>query len=102
MRQTDLVTHRIPTFQGELPKLSKPRLYTHEEIEIQKKLIPELLEAGIISYANSPWACQTKFVPKKNEGHRMVHNFIPVNKVIAKSNYPHSLVYMGNLLSSCL
>ena len=79
MRKTDLIEHRIPTYADAIPKISKPMLYTGEEIKWQPKHIPEMIEAGIITQCDSPWAARTRFPRKASGNLRMVHAFIPIN-----------------------
>ena len=46
-------------------------------------------EAGILVRGASDWGARTKFVPKqKGPDLRIVHNFIPVNEVTIKPQYP--------------
>src|SRR5437762_9342352 len=47
-------------------------------------------EAGIIIRGTSEWGARTKFPPKKkgSDQFRVVHNFIPINKVTIKPQYP--------------
>ena len=52
MPRTDLIQHRIPTYKNAIPRVAKPSLYTTEELQFQKKMIPELIEAGIDPYHN--------------------------------------------------
>jgi len=83
----DLIEHRIPTIKCN-PVRSKPKLYTQKEAEWQKKHLPELLDAGIIDWVNSPWRASCKFPVKKNGDLRMVHIYCPINHATIKTNYP--------------
>jgi len=84
---TDLIEHRIPTIRCH-PVRSKPKLYTQKEAEWQKKHLPELLDAGIIDWVNSPWSASCKFPVKKNGDLRIVHIYCPINDATIKTNYP--------------
>jgi len=84
---TDLIEHRIPTTKCR-PVRSKPKQYTQKEAEWQKKHLPELLDAGIIDWVNSPWSASCKFPVKKNGDLRMVHIYCPINDATIKTNYP--------------
>ena len=84
---TDLIEHRIPTIKCN-PVRSKPKLYTQKEAEWQKKHLPELLDAGIIDWVNSPWSASCKFPVKKNGDLRMVQIYCPINNATIKTNYP--------------
>ena len=88
MPKTDIIQHRIPTYKNAIPRVAKPSLYTAEELLFQKKMIPELIEAGIIARCESPWSAKTRFPRKSNGKLRMVHAFTGVNDVTVKSNYP--------------
>jgi len=84
---TDLIEHRIPTLKCN-PVRSKPKLYTQKEAEWQQKHLPELLDAGIIDWVNSPWSASCKFPVKKNGDLRMVHIYCPIKHATIKTNYP--------------
>ena len=88
MPQTDLLQHRILIYKNAIPRVAKPSLYTAEELLFQKRMIPELIDAGIISRCESPWSAKTRFPRKSNGKLRMVHAFTGVNDVTIKSNYP--------------
>jgi len=77
---TDLIAHRIPTIRCK-PVRIKNALFTQKEVEWQRKHLPEMLNAGIIDWVNSPWSAKTKFPVKKNGDLRMVHAFCPINDV---------------------
>ncbi|RDI83557.1 hypothetical protein Vi05172_g6513 [Venturia inaequalis] len=88
MPATDLIIHRIPTYEGAVPRIAKPKLYTAEEEDWERKNFSKLEEAGIITRTNSPWSARTKYPRRQNGTLRMVHNFVPINKATIKSNYP--------------
>lgn len=88
MPQTDLISHRIPTYRNAIPRVSKPVLYTDEETKWQRDMLPKLVAAGVITQCESPWAAKTRFVRKENGSLRMVHVFCGLNEVTVKSNYP--------------
>lgn len=88
MPATDLIIHRIPTYEGAVPRIAKPKLYTAEEEKWERENFPKLEEAGIITRTNSPWSARTKYPRRQNGTLRMVHNFVPINKATIKSNYP--------------
>ena len=88
MPKTDLIEHRIPTYNNAIPRVAKPVLYTPEETKWQQENLPKLIEAGIVTQCVSPWSARSRF-PRKEDGTlRMVHAFVPVNKVTIKANYP--------------
>jgi len=83
----DLIEHQIPTIKCN-PVWSKPKLYTQKEVEWQKKHLPELLDARIIDWVNSPWSASCKFPVKKNGDLRMAHIYCLINDATIKTNYP--------------
>lgn len=66
MPVTDLVMYTIPTYSHIRPWQSKDKVYTQKQDQWQKGNIPRLLEAGIISYCDSPWSARTKHPVKKD------------------------------------
>ena len=95
IRRTDLIEHAIILKPGAKPHRARIPLYTEEEITFCKRLIPKMEQAGLIYRCDSEWGARTKFplkpraetLPKDNRL-RMVHNFIPLNRVTEKSQYP--------------
>jgi len=80
---------------GAMPHRTRIPLYTEEEIAVCQRLIPKMEEAGLIFRCDSEWGARTKFPLKpgadtlpKDARLRMVHNFIPLNRVTEKSRYP--------------
>ena len=95
IRKTDLVEHAIILEPGAKPYRARISLYTEEEINFCKRLLPKMEEAGLIFRCDSDWGARTKFPLKprvdtlpKDARLRMVHNFIPLNRVTEKSRYP--------------
>ncbi|KAI9776060.1 MAG: hypothetical protein M1816_005590 [Peltula sp. TS41687] len=78
----DLIQHRIPTHSRARSRTANPQLYTPEEEQYQREMIPKLVEAGVIVQCDSPWAARTKF-PRRKSGKlqmvRMVHVFCVEN-----------------------
>src|SRR5437762_5819630 len=90
VKPTDLLHYVIDLkSQINLVKSRVPR-YTLKEREFAAKIFPEMKEAGIIIRGTSEWGARTKFLLKKkgSDQFRVVHNFIPVNKVTIKLQYP--------------
>jgi len=83
----DLIEHQIPTIKCN-PVWSKPKLYTQKEVEWQKKHLPELLDARIIDWVNSPWSASCKFPVKKNGDLWIAHIYCLINDATIKTNYP--------------
>jgi len=95
IRRTDLIEHAIILEPGAKPYRARIPLYTEEEINFCKRLLPEMEKAGLIFRCDSDWGARTKFPLKpraetlpKDSRLRMVHNFIPLNRVTEKSRYP--------------
>ena len=88
MPVTDSVIHTIPTYSHIRPWRSKDKVYTQKEVQWQRENIPRLLNAGVISYCDSPWSARIKHPVKKDGTLRMVNIFCPINEVTIKSNYP--------------
>lgn len=88
MPTTDLVTHLIPTYQDAIPRMTRPRLYTAEEVEWQHQNLPKLEKAGVIARCYSPWAAPTLFPRKHDKTLRMVNAFNDINNWTIKANTP--------------
>ena len=94
IRRTDLIEHAIVLLPGAKPYRARIPLYTEEEIAFCRRLLPKMEEAGLIFRCDTEWGARTKFplkpradtLPKENRL-RMVHNFIPLNRVTEKSQY---------------
>ena len=95
IRRTDLIEHAIVLTPGAIPHRARITLYTKEEIAFCRRLLPKMEEAGLIFRCDAEWGARTKFPLKpraetlpKESRLRMVHNFIPLNRVTEKSCYP--------------
>ena len=89
-----MIEHSIDLVPGSVPRKSTLPRYTHEEREFAEKILPEMVEAGILERMTSNWGSRTKFPPKKkgSSERRVVHNYIPLNRATIKSAYPvHSM-----------
>ena len=95
IRRTDLIEHAIVLRPDAKPYRARIPLYTEEEIVFCRRLLPKMEEAGLIFQCDTEWGARTKFplkpradiLPKDNRL-RMVHNFISLNRVTEKSQYP--------------
>ena len=88
MPTADLVCHYIATWPGSILVRARDRPFTQEESRWLDQKIPEMLAAGIIEHAISPWSHRTKFVRKKDKGLQMVHVFRPINSATINHSYP--------------
>ena len=94
IRPTDLIEHAIIFMPGAMPHRARKPLYMEEEIAFCRSLIRKMEEAGLIFRCDSEWGARTKFLlkpradtPPKDARLRMVHDFIPLNRVTEKSRY---------------
>lgn len=87
MPATDLVTHSIPTWDDAVHVRARDKLYTPKERKWMDRVIPQMLQSGVIDHSMSPWCHQTKFVPKKDGDLCMVHVYIPINAETILNSY---------------
>lgn len=85
--KTEILKMKIDTEEAK-PIKQKAYRYTKEQKEEISKQIKELMEKGIIRRSYSPWSSPVVMVKKKNGKWRMCTNFMKVNEVIKKDNYP--------------
>lgn len=71
-------------------RLVKARLKEHsaEDLVDIREQLDSLLTNGIIEPSNSPFSSNARLVPKKNGQKRLVVNFIALNAITKKDNYP--------------
>jgi len=95
IKRTDLIEHAIILQPNAKRYRARIPLYTEEEIAFCHRLLPKIEEAGLIFHCDTEWGARTKFPLKpradtlpKESRLGMVHNFIPLNRVTEKSQYP--------------
>ena len=95
IRRTDLIEHAIVVLPDAKPYRARISLYMEEEIAFCRHLLPRMEEASLIFCCDTEWGARTKFPLKpradtlpKDNCLQMVHNFIPLNRVTEKSQYP--------------
>lgn len=90
IKPTDLLYHSIDITPGATPVCVKQARYNQRERAFSAKIFPEMEQAGILLRGASDWAARTLFPPKKkgSDQLRVVHNFIPINAVTIKPQYP--------------
>lgn len=66
----------------------KPRRFSLEESEEFEPIIKRLLSAGVIQKSYSETASNARLVPKKNGSKRLVINYIPINRITWRDQYP--------------
>ncbi|CAF1045914.1 unnamed protein product [Didymodactylos carnosus] len=81
------ISHAIDTIPHP-PPCSKPYRTTQEKHEALYKMCQQLMESGLISPSNSPYAAPALLTPKKDGSWRMVVDYKKLNKITLKDNYP--------------
>ena len=81
------VKHTIDTGEAR-PIKRRPKRLTHEEQEIEKVHIKQMLENGIIRKSKSPWAAPVVMVPKPDGTIRFCVNYTALNSVTKPDRYP--------------
>ena len=85
--RTDLVYHKIDV-EGHRPiKQRTRRLPVHKHAEV-KKLLGEMLDQGIITPSDSPWASPIVLVTKKDGTTRFCIDYRLLNDITRKDAYP--------------
>jgi transposase InsO family protein len=79
-------THEIPTGDAQPVAKAQYRLSPAEQAEVQKQL-KQLLAAGLITEASSPWSSPILFVKKKSGELRMVVDYRALNLLTPTSRY---------------
>lgn len=77
----------IPLTTNKPIKVKLRRNSIEDKIEMHKQ-ITTLINNGIIEKSTSEYSCNARLVPKKNGKSRLVVNFIPLNAIAKKDNYP--------------
>lgn len=77
----------IPLIRKSYFKARLRRQSNEDLLEIHNQ-ITRLLQNDIIEPSNSPYSSNVHLVPKKNGQKRLVVNFIPLNEISKKDNYP--------------
>lgn len=84
--------HSIPLIPGAVPVNSRPYRYSRlhkDEIERQVK---ELLEAGLITSSNSPFASPVLLVQKKDGSWRFGVDYRKLNSLAIKNRFPMPII----------
>ena len=96
--RTNVVTMKLDTGQNP-PVKQRPYKTPFSQRPIVEKHIEDMLQAGVISPSNSPWASPIVIVPKKDGTKRVCVDYRKgVNKVLKNSSYP--LPDISDILSS--
>lgn len=70
----------------------KPYRMSYYEREVVRKIVAELLSAGIIEESQSPYASPVLLVKKKEGGYRMCVDYRALNKITEKERYPLPII----------
>ncbi len=81
---------------GAKPVITKNFRRSEKDRLILKDHTDQLFKAGIVRYSKSPNYCQAFMVPKPNGEHRMVINYIPLNKITVKEDF--TISYISDIL----
>jgi len=99
IRKTDLIEYMIILTTSALPYSARIALYTEEEIAFCRRHLLKMEEAELLFRCDSKWAARTKFALKSRADTLpqearlpIVHNFIPLKRVIEKSQYTCPLI----------
>lgn len=74
------------------PIKCKARTHSKEDIKRICEQISRLERNGIIEVSKSPFASNCRLVPKKNGKQHLIINYIPINRVAVKDDYPLPLI----------
>jgi hypothetical protein len=92
IKRTDLIEHAIDLTPDARPYRAKVPLWTQQEIAFSAGLVPKMEKASVILRIDSPWGHRTRYPlrnpSKPQNGLRMVHNYIPLNRYTIASSYP--------------
>lgn len=83
----DIEPMTIPIINNKVIKTTLRR-YSVEDIQLIHEQIRNLLENGIIEPSQSNFSSRAHLVPKKNGQKRLVINYIPLNNITEKDNFP--------------
>ena len=90
IRATNLIQHTIDLKLNARLIYSKIPQYNCKKRQFAAKIFSKMEKTRIITKATSNWEACSKFPPKKkgSDNLHMVHNFIPVNNMTQKLQYP--------------
>ena len=90
---------RIPGFQHEIrlvpnaqPFHKQPFRLSAAKEEIMRKLVQDLVKAGICRPSRSPFACAAFLVPKHSGEWRLVIDFRPLNLIVISQRNPLPII----------
>ena len=81
------IEHRIDT-GNHYPFSCPPRRVSPREREIIDELVKEMLDTGVCSTSNSPWASPIVLIPKKDGSIRFCVDYRKLNSVTVRDVYP--------------
>ena len=86
------VDHQIDLVPVTKPPARAPYRMSQPELAELRKLLKELLDAGLLQPAKSPYGAPVLFQNKQDGSLRMCVNYRALNKVTLRKNYPIPLV----------
>jgi hypothetical protein len=82
------VNHEVKLIPDAVPHAQSPYRLSRPELEVLKKELSKLIEAGFIRPSRSPWAAPVLFAKKKDGGLRMCVDYRALNKLTVKNKFP--------------
>lgn len=74
------------------PIVTKARRHSQEDIIAITEQVKRLLKSGIIELSQSQYSANCRTVPKKNGKHRLIINYIPINRATIEDQYPLPMI----------
>lgn len=74
------------------PIITKARRHSQEDIIAITEQVKRLKRSGIIELSQSQYSANCRTVPKKNGKHRLIINYIPLNRATIEDQYPLPMI----------
>ena len=85
--RTNIVTHSIDTGSA-IPFKQPTHRLSADERQVQREEVQKMLQAGVITHSNSPWASPVVLVGKKDGTKRFCVDYRGLNDITRKDVYP--------------
>ena len=86
--RTNKIQHHIDLIAGTKPRNLPPHRYSPARRKIVEEKLVEMLDSGVITPSNSPWAAPVVLIPKKDGSIRFCVDFRKLNEVTVRDAYP--------------